>query len=150
MRETNERGRRHEIRKISIDVGHVALIAIRRRTLIIFYYRHSPRDNSMFTGQKKTTSCYFTITIFCTHPLILFTCFRSIVFLRNVAHTCCLRARTHRCTHTAARNHPRKQQGTRRGEKDRDEGSNGIVFLGSIVEGTVLLFPEEDEGRQEF
>ena len=149
MRETNERGRRHEIRKISIDVGHVALIAIRRRTLIIFYYRHSPRDNSMFTGQKKTTS-YFTSPYFVptTHPLTLSTCsFRSIVFLRNVAHTCCLRARTHRCTHTAARNHPRKQQGTRRGEKDRDEGSNGI---GSIVEGTVLLFPDEDEGRQEF
>lgn len=49
MRETNERGRRHEIRKISIDVGHVAPIAIRRRTLTSFATRqfdvHGPKEN---------------------------------------------------------------------------------------------------------
>lgn len=125
MRETNERGRRHEIRKISIDVGHVALIAIRRRTLIIFYYRHSPRDNSMFTGQKKTTSCYFTSPYFVptTHPFnpvhlfFPFDCFSS----KRCSHL--LPSRTHPPMHAHSSQKPsskatgdtKRREGSRRG-----------------------------------
>lgn len=120
MRETNERGRRHEIRKISIDVGHVAPIAIRRRTLTSFATRqfdvHRPKENHQLL---------FYITILCTHhppfnPVHLFfpfDCFSS----KRCSHL--LPSRTHPPMHAHSSQKPsskatgdtKRREGSRRG-----------------------------------
>lgn len=120
MRETNERGRRHEIRKISIDVGHVAPIAIRRRTLTSFATRQFDVH-----GPKEKHQLLFYITILCTHhppfnPVHLFfpfDCFSS----KRCSHL--LPSRTHPPMHAHSSQKPsskatgdtKRREGSRRG-----------------------------------